>query len=130
MLRIVHEADPTFAKTVRALATRGEGDLSSVEPAVRAILDDVRARGDQAVLDACEAFEHRRPSPLLKTIDGAAALARLPAEARAALELAAARITAFHRHQVDRGFRYQEAGATLGTRVRPLLAPGTATGTR
>ena len=124
MLRIVHDTDPTFANTVQGLATRGEGDLSSVEGAVRAILDDVRARGDDAVLDACEAFEHRRPTPLLKTIDGASALARLPAPARAALELAATRITAFHRHQVDRGFRYEDAGATLGTRVRPLRRAG------
>jgi histidinol dehydrogenase len=124
MLRILDHAAPDFASTLRALEHRGEADLSAVEPAVRAILDDVRARGDAAVLDACERFEKRRPAPLLKTFDGAAALARLAAPAREALELAAARIDAFHRHQVDRGFSYQDGGATLGTRVRPVKRAG------
>jgi histidinol dehydrogenase len=124
MLRIVDHASPAFAPALRALEHRGEADLSAVEPAVRAILDDVRARGDEAVLAACERFERRRPSPLLKTFDGASALARLPAEARAALELAAARIEAFHRHQVDRGFAYLDGATTLGTRVRPVKRAG------
>jgi histidinol dehydrogenase len=124
MLRILDHRAPEFATTLRALEHRGEADLSAVEPAVRAILDDVRARGDAAVLDACERFEKRRPAPLLKTFDGAAALARLPTAAREALELAAARIDAFHRHQVDRGFSFQDGGATLGTRVRPVKRAG------
>jgi len=130
MIRVVRWDEPSFEATLRALETRGEVDLSSVEPAVRAILDDVRARGDVAVLDACERFEHRRPSPLVRSareIDGAAALARLGRrnpEARAALELAASRIDAFHRRQVDAGFRFDDGGATLGTRVRPVRRAG------
>jgi histidinol dehydrogenase len=124
MLPIVRFTDPAFEKTLAALEHRGESDLSSVEAAVRAILDDVRARGDEAVLDACAKFERRRPSPLLKEVDGAAALARLAAPAREALELAAARIRAFHEHQIDRGFRYQEGGVSLGTRVRPVRRAG------
>ena len=82
MLRIVEHTATEFATTLRALEHRGEADLSAVEPAVRAILEDVRARGDAAVLDACERFERRRPAPLLKTFDGAAALARLAPAAR------------------------------------------------
>src|SRR5438067_660753 len=124
MLRIVRWDEPSFEATVRALETRGELDLSKVEGAVRAILDDVRARGDAAVIAACEKFERRRPQPLLKTIDGAAALTRLPKSAREALELAASRIEAFHRRQIDAGFRYDEGGATLGTRVRPMRRAG------
>ena len=123
-MKIVREGQPEFEPTLRALETRGDEDLSSVEPAVRAILDDVRARGDEAVLAACERFERRRPTPLLKRVDGEAALARLPADARAALELAAARIRVFHEHQLDRGFRYAEGGAELGTRVRPVKRAG------
>ena len=124
MLTIVRQGEPAFDATLRALESRGEEDLSSVEPAVRAILDDVRARGDAAVLDACERFEKRRPSPLLKTIDGESALGRLPSIARDALELAARRICDFHEHQRDNGFRFRDGGAVLGTRVRPMKRAG------
>lgn len=124
MLTIVRRGDAAFDATLRALETRGEADLSAVEPAVRAILDDVRARGDEAVLDACARFEKRRPNPLLRTFDGEAALARMGKAEREALELAAARIRAFHEHQLDRGFTYQDGGATLGTRVRPVKRAG------
>jgi histidinol dehydrogenase len=124
MLTIVRQGDPHFDATLRALEDRGEEDLSSVEPAVRSILADVRARGDAAVLDACERFEKRRPSPLLKTVDGEAALARLELPAREALELAARRIRDFHEHQRDNGFRFRDGGATLGTRVRPMKRAG------
>lgn len=124
MLTIVRQGEPGFDETLRALESRGEEDLSAVEPAVRAILDDVRARGDAAVLDACERFEKRRPTPLIKMIDGEAALARLEAPARAALELAAQRIRAFHEHQRDDGFRFNDRGAVLGTRVRPVKRAG------
>jgi len=124
MLTIVRQGEPTFDQTLRALEGRGESDLSAVEPAVRAILDDVRARGDAAVLDACEKFEKRRPEPLLKIVDGESALERLPADARGALDLAARRIREFHEHQLDRGFRYRDGGATLGTRVRPVRRAG------
>ncbi len=124
MLTIVRQGDRDFDETLRALESRGEEDLSSVEPAVRAILDDVRARGDAAVLDACEKFEKRRPAPLLKIVDGEAALGRLPREAREALDLAARRIRVFHEHQRDDGFRFRDGGAVLGTRVRPVKRAG------
>ncbi|MBI2394733.1 MAG: histidinol dehydrogenase [Deltaproteobacteria bacterium] len=124
MLKIVRQGEPAFDQTLRALETRGDEDLTAVEPAVRAILDDVRARGDAAVLDACERFEKRRPSPLLKLVDGEPALHRLPREARAALELSARRIREFHEHQRDAGFRYRDGGAVLGTRVRPMKRAG------
>lgn len=127
MLTIVRRGEPSFDDTLRALERRGEADLGAVEPAVRAILDDVRARGDAAVLDACARFEGRTPEPLLKHLpraEGEAALRRLPADARAALELAAERIRKFHERQRDRGFVYDEGGATLGTRVRPMRRAG------
>jgi len=124
MLTIVRQGDQSFDDTLRALETRGDSDLSAVEPAVRTILDDVRTRGDAAVLDACERFEKRRPSPLFKIIDGEAAFGRLPADARGALDLAARRIREFHEHQLDHGFRYRDGGALLGTRVRPVRRAG------
>ena len=75
---VFQRGNPTsFHPVAQCHATFGRARL-------RAILDDVRARGDAAVLDACEKFEKRRPQPLFKIVDGEAALARLPADARGA----------------------------------------------
>ncbi|MBK7397153.1 MAG: histidinol dehydrogenase [Myxococcales bacterium] len=125
MLKLARQSDPGFAAVVRALETRGDEDLGAVEAAVRGILDDVRKRGDEGVLDACARFEHRRPSPLVRTFDGEAALARLEPAAREALRFAAARIRTFHERQwSDESFVYADGGARLGTRVRPLRRAG------
>jgi len=135
MLPVHVHGTPAFAKALAVLHDRGDADFAKVEPAVRAILDDVRSGGDAAVLRHVAHFEKRVVSTLFRTsFDGAGALARLPTEARAALVYAADRITRFHeveRKQMfgESGFRYEDAGVSLGLRVRPLdrvgvYAPG------
>jgi histidinol dehydrogenase len=117
------------------LRDRGDADFEKVEGAVRAILADVRKDGDAAVLRYVERFEKRVVTNLYRSsFDGAAALARLPVDAREALELAAERIRHFHAaertHMFGQaGFRFEEEGRSLGLRVRPLdrvgvYAPG------
>jgi histidinol dehydrogenase len=124
MLAIVLEGTPGFDATLARLESRGESDFARVEPVVREILTAVRTGGDAAVQLYNERFGRRAPALVLRDYGGAAALARLPAEARAALELAAARIRSFHEHQRDAGFRYTEDGVTLGTRVLPVVRAG------
>lgn len=125
MLAVVHEATPAFDAALARLLGRGAADLDAVEPAVRAILADVRARGDAAVLDATERFDGRRPEALFtRTYDGAGALARLPRALADALTEAAARIARYHERQRTEGFRYTEDGVTLGLRVRPVARAG------
>jgi histidinol dehydrogenase len=117
------------------LRGRGETDFAKVEEPVRTILEHVRKDGDAAVLLYVERFEKRAVPALFRTdYDGAAALARLPAEARDALRHAAARITRFHEREraamfPGDGFRFEDDGRSLGLRVRPLdrvgvYAPG------
>jgi len=123
-LAIVLEGTPGFDATLARLESRGEADFARVEPVVREILTAVRTGGDAAVQRYNERFGRRAPALVVRDYDGAAALARLPAEARSALELAATRIRAFHEHQRDDGFRYHEEGITLGTRVLPVGRAG------
>jgi histidinol dehydrogenase len=123
---------PAFDTALHRLQARGETDFAKVEPAVRAILEDVRREGDPAVLRYVERFEHRLPPQLCLALDqerGAAALGRLGADERAALELASARITAFHQREREvmfagGGFRFEEDGRSLGLRLRPLETVG------
>ena len=124
MLAIVLDGTASFDATLTRLESRGESDFARVEPVVREILAAVRTGGDAAVQRYNERFGRRAPALVVRDYGGAAALARLPAEARAAMELAASRIRSFHEHQRDAGFRYHEDGVTLGTRVLPVARAG------
>ncbi len=122
---ILTHGSPRYAEALEALSRRGEADLDRVEPTVRAILADVRARGDAALHELSERFEGRRAPKLVLTRadieEGARAFD--PAE-RALLEEAARRIRRYHEHQLDHGFRYEEDGVVLGQRVGPVDAAG------
>ncbi|MBX3190151.1 MAG: histidinol dehydrogenase [Labilithrix sp.] len=132
MLAISTHGTSAFADAFGSLCARGQSDLSKAEPAVREILDEVQRGGDAAVLRYVEKFEKRTPRALLlstRDFDGAAALERLPRDARDALRHAAARVTRFHERERDAmfsggGFRYDEDGVGLGLRVLPLARVG------
>ena len=123
MLRIYEQGEPGYEDTLASLSRRGDEDLARVEPEVRAILDAVRDRGDEAVLEYTERFDGRRPQSLVLDSDAWRAEARTVDPAvRQALEEAGERIRRYHEHQRDPGFRYEEGGIELGQRVRPVAA--------
>jgi histidinol dehydrogenase len=129
MLPRLVDGTPDAERALTRLCARGESDFTRVESDVRAILAAVRAEGDAAVLRYAETFDKRRPAPLVsRDFHGAAALARLAPAARDALEIAAARIRAFHERQRDheaRSFHHVEGdGCDLGTRVSPIARAG------
>jgi histidinol dehydrogenase len=132
LLPILADGSPAFEGALHRLVARGGTDLDAVAPAVREILAEVRRDGDAAVARFVERFEHRTPATNLvrELRDGAGALARLDPAVRAGLELAAQRIERFHRRQWDaefgqgHGFRYDDDGVSLGTRVRPIPRVG------
>ncbi len=130
LLPILADGTAPFEAALAALATRGSGDLDAVTPAVREILAAVRAEGDVAVRRYVERFERRTPGTLLRRVDGgAAALSRLPPAVRDGRVHAAERIERFHRRPWDAelsraSFLHEEAGVTLGMRVRPLARVG------
>jgi histidinol dehydrogenase len=95
---------------------------------VGAIIDEVRTRGDAALLELTARFdgvkltaaELRAPAGELRA---AAALA--PDEAREALRLAIRRLRVFHERQREESWSFtDETGAILGQRVRPLASVG------
>jgi histidinol dehydrogenase len=125
MLPIFVDGSAACEAALARLEARGEADFARVEPAVREILAAVRQEGDAAVQRYNARFGRAAPKLLLREYPGAAALGRLPADARHALELAAGRIRAFHEHQRDAGFQFVDAdGAVLGMRVLPVARAG------
>ncbi len=120
----MHErGQPGYEDAVRSLSRRGDEDLARVEPDVRAILDAVRDRGDEAVIEYAERFEGRQlRSLVLDETAWRAEAAKAGPGVRASLAEAADRIRSYHEHQVDQGFRYEQGGIELGQRVRPVAA--------
>ena len=103
-------------------------DSPDVDAIVAVIIADVRARGDEAVLELTEKFDRIKltPDTMRVTADEVEeAASQVAPDVRAALELAATRITAYHSRQMPEDAEWtDEAGATLGWRWTPLSAAG------
>jgi histidinol dehydrogenase len=106
-------------------AREAEADVDAV---VATILDDVKARGDAALLDYTKQFdrldlearelrlETREITDAVKACDGGLI---------EALELAATRIEDYHRRQLPSDDRYVDTvGVTLGARWTPIASAG------
>jgi histidinol dehydrogenase len=114
-----------FAAALDRLRAHDTDDDARIDAAAAAILADVRARGDAAVLDYTARFDGVHADSVAKLefprseLD--AALGRIAPAARAALEAAALRIRAFHERQRAESWRYRETdGTVLGQLVTPL----------
>jgi histidinol dehydrogenase len=121
-------ASPGFEGAFRGLVEARREERSDVREAVTAILADVAAEGDAALLRYTARFDRLTLTPdRLRVSPGeiAAAKARCPAAQLEALSLAAERIRAFHARQVPEDVRYEDAaGVGLGLRWRPVDAVG------
>lgn len=123
MIRRLDTRDAGFEAAFRALERRRDTSRAELEISVRALVEDVRQRGDAAVLDATERFDgYRLTRDQLRVPEQEISTARerLPSEERDALTLAASRIRAFHRESVPRSWRTRQPGEVLGQEVRAL----------
>ena len=128
MTRRLDAADPDFADGFAALVAADREREEDVAAAVAAIIDDVRARGDRALVELTARFDRLELKPERLRLGGdeiAAAAAKCPAEIVAALEFAARRIEDYHRRQMPRPLDYRDAkGVRLGARWTPVDAVG------
>jgi histidinol dehydrogenase len=120
--------DPDFAATFGALLSQARETVEQVDRPVAAIIAEVRARGDAALIEYTSRFDRVTLTPDTLRITEAeidAAVAAVPGDQRAALNTAADRIEAFHRAQMPDDLRLTDAaGLTLGMRWSPLDAVG------
>lgn len=112
------------AELARLLAFEASQD-PGVDDTVRAILADVRARGDAALLDYTRRFDRvQAESVAALEIPAQAlheALEALPVARRDALEQAAARIRRYHERQAAASWSFtDEDGTVLGQQITPL----------
>jgi histidinol dehydrogenase len=120
--------DADFADRFSAfLATKREAS-QDVEQAVRSIIADVVARGDQALIELSRKFDRLDLAAIglrVAADEIAAAAAACDRAALDALKLARARIEAYHRRQLPRDERFtDELGVELGHRWTAIAAVG------
>ena len=115
------------ADFARLLHWSAETD-AAIEARVAAIVDDVRLRGDAAVLEYTARFDGLQANDVhaleIDHAELAGSLERITPAQRLALEAAARRVRAYHERQLEacgRGWKYRDAdGTLLGQKVSPL----------
>jgi len=101
----------------------------SVNDIVKEVVNNVRKNGDAALLEYTAKFDRMTVScgadleiPKAELL---AALERIPADQREALEISAKRVRDYHEKQVQASWSYEEAdGTMLGQQVTPLDTVG------
>ena len=126
-IRTLDSTHDGFREQLHALLAFEASTDDAIETAVSRILQDVKKRGDAAVLEYTNRFDRVNASAMadfdLGQSELQAALDALPAAQREALQTAAERIRVFHERQKQElnGFTYTEPdGTVLGQRVTPL----------
>lgn len=124
---LTHDA-PDFDRDFAALLGMKREEAEDVDQAVAAIIADVRARGDAALIDLTARFDRMTLTPDRLAFSEAeieAEIAKVGAEDRAALELAAARIRDYHARQLPQDESWTDGvGAMLGWRWTAVSAAG------
>ena len=128
MPQFLDTSDPDFEPRFVAFLTQKRETDAQVDVEVAAVLADVAARGDAAIIEMTERWDRLRLTPAALAFtpaEIAAAAATVSADDRAALELAADRIRAYHPRQLPPDTRWTDAaGAELGWRWTPLASVG------
>ncbi len=121
-------SEPDFEARFSALLAAKREVAEDVEATARRIIEDVRERGDAALVAYTEKFDRFQITAERLRISAAeidAAERKVTPETRAALAVARDRIEAFHRRQLPADDRFTDAlGVELGSRWTPIDAVG------
>ncbi|OUD08914.1 histidinol dehydrogenase [Marivivens niveibacter] len=128
MPHFLNTLDDNFEAEFIALMGMKREDSPDVDAVVADIIADVRARGDAAVLELTAKFDRLELTPETMRFSDAeieSECAKVDDEDRAALEMAAARIRAYHERQMPADAWWEdETGAALGWRWSAVSAAG------
>ena len=128
-IRRLSSAEADFRKKFSELVAVDASVDPEITRRAEAIVEDVRERGDAAVLEYTARFDRLPAEKLCDLMITAEemreALETLPPEQRASLEEAARRIRVFHENQLEKSFSVcDEYGNTLGQRITPVDSVG------
>ena len=127
-VRIVKTTDAAFTPLIKRILARRGGRENGVEKRVTEIVAAVQKQGDRAVLRFTRLFDGVQLTSATMEVKPAEierALTKVPGKNLATLRLAAKRIAAFHRRQLQKSWRYRDPlGMWLGQRITPLERVG------
>jgi histidinol dehydrogenase len=124
-MRRLDSSQPDFDARLRELVAFEAAQDPQIDAAVAAILADVKARGDGAVLGYTQRFD-RSAAKSMQELEAPRAelqraLKQLPAAQREALTVAAERVRAYHEKQRAQSWSYADAdGNELGQQITAL----------
>ena len=114
-----------FSGDLQTAVASSVADDPSVRLAVQKIINDVRERGDEALLDYTERFDGCRPDDLrVSTDDLQVALDEQSSETRTALKYARDEITAYHQEQLFLPKTSIRSGVQIQEKVVPVARAG------
>ena len=123
-IRLVKTTDAGFKPLLKKILDRRGTRAGAIERRVSEIVTAVERRGDRALLRYTRLFDRVRLSPSTMEVKPAEirrALAKVAPRDLAVLKLAAKRIAAFHRRQLQKSWQYRDPlGMLLGQRITPL----------
>lgn len=114
-----------FYENLQSLLDRSHEQVEGVEAVVEGIIDDIRRRGDEALLEYTRRFDRvdataagmleLAPQRLQQALDN------IPGDQRAALEVSIKRVREFHQRQGSESWTYtDDTGTLLGQKVTAL----------
>ncbi|MBI2989372.1 MAG: histidinol dehydrogenase [Deltaproteobacteria bacterium] len=123
-IRVVKTSDPAFKLTLRRIIDRRGEREERIEKRVAEIIHLVKKKGDRALMHYARLFDGVRLSKSaieVKQKEMDRAMKLLPRDDLRVLSLAAKRIAAFHRRQLEKSWGYRDSlGLFLGQRITPL----------
>ena len=127
-IRVVKTSEPAFKSLMMRILQRRASREGKVEKKVAEILRAVQKTGDRALARYTELFDRvhlTRSTMEVKPKEIERAMKKVPAKDLLTLRLAARRIAAFHRHQLQKSWQYRDPiGMLLGQRITPLERVG------
>ena len=127
-VRIYKTTESGYRSLIRRILQRRGNREGDVEQRVNEIIRTVQRLGDRAVLRYTQEFDRirlTRAAMEVKAGEIEQAMLKVPAKDLGTLRLAAKRIAAFHRRQVQKSWQYRDSlGMTLGQRITPLERVG------
>lgn len=129
MIKQLSTLDQDFEPQFEKLVARDASVDPEITRRAEAIVQDVAARGDEAVIEYTNRFDHLNLKTMEDTIvtreEMLQALETLPADQKQALETAAKRIREFHEHQLEKGWTITDSyGSVLGQRITAIDSVG------
>ena len=126
MIPIINLATPEFSRYLKKISLRGVALGAETQPLVSEIIEQVRKRGDKALIDYTRKYDGTVLKNLRISAEEIHALARsADRELLKVIRQAAENIRRYHLHQVESSWEMETSdGVRLGQRIRALRSVG------